>query len=139
MATPQKNSSNATANAAPEIPLAEWIASGVGLLLVAATVGYLAYAAATQEDGPPDIRVEVLAVQPLRHGYVAQFRAINEGQQAASDVHITGVLGQGAESEESAAVLDFLPAGSEKGGGLFFTRDPSASPLTLRATGFQKP
>lgn len=125
--------------AVSEIPLAEWIASGIGLLLVAGTVGYLGYAALTKEDRPPDIQVEVLSVQPLRQGYLAQFRAINHGDQAAHDVHIIGTQGQGNEAEDSDATLDFLPAGSEKTGGLFFTREPVKENLSVRAAGYQGP
>lgn len=125
--------------AVSEIPLAEWIASGIGLLLVAGTVGYMGYAALTKEDRPPDIQVEVLSVQPLRQGYLAQFRATNHGDQAAHDVHIIGTQGQGNEAEESDATLDFLPAGSEKTGGLFFTQQPVMERLSVRAAGYQGP
>lgn len=125
--------------AVSEIPLAEWIASGIGLLLVAGTVGYMGYAALTKEDRPPDIQVQVLSVQPQSQGYLAQFRATNHGDQAAHDVHIIGVQGQGDEAEESDATLDFLPAGSEKTGGLFFTQQPTLERLSVRAAGYQGP
>lgn len=128
-----------TKTAVSEIPPAEWIASGIGLLLVAGTVGYMGYAALTKKDNPPDIQVEVLSVQPLRQGYLAQFRATNHGDQAAHEVHIIGTLGQGLEAEESDATLDFLPAGSEKTGGLFFRTEPLKEKLSVRAAGYQGP
>lgn len=122
-----------------QIPLAEWIVSAIGLLLVGATVGYMGYAALTLEDSPPDIQVEVLSVQPLRHGYLARFRATNHGGQPANEVTIQGEHGEGENREESQAVVDFLPAGSEKSGGLFFSRQPLPDGVTVRATGYQEP
>lgn len=122
-----------------QIPLAEWIVSAIGLLLVGATVGYMGYAALTLEDSPPDIQVEILSVQPVNNGFLARFRATNHGAQPANEVTIVGEHGEGAEHEESQAVVDFLPAGSEKGGGLFFLRQPAPEGVTVRATGYQEP
>ncbi|MEN3940383.1 hypothetical protein WJU23_03745 [Prosthecobacter sp. SYSU 5D2] len=138
MAAHQKSPSKARTDTS-QIPLAEWIVSAFGLLLVAATVGYMGYAALTLEDSPPDIQVEIVSVLSLRDGYLAQFRAINHGGQAANDVNIHGEHGQGPDKEESQAVVDFLPAGSEKGGGLFFRRQPAPDGVTVRATGYQEP
>ena len=134
----QTSSSNGKP-AGAEIPAAEWIASGIGLLLVGATIGYLVYASLAKKELPPDVQVEVLSVVPLRQGFLAQFRATNHGDQAASDVHITGVHGGGSDAEESQAVIDFLPAQSEKNGGLFFTPEPSRESLSIRASGYQEP
>lgn len=139
MATPSKSASSKIKTDTSQIPLAEWIVSAIGLLLVGATVGYLVYSALTLEDSPPDIQVEILSVQPLRHGYLAKFRATNHGGQPANEVTIVGEHGEGPEREESQAVVDFLPAGSEKGGGLFFSRQPAPEGVTVRATGYQEP
>jgi uncharacterized protein (TIGR02588 family) len=78
-------------------------------------------------------------VIPVRQGYLAQFRAINHGEQSANDVHIMGVHGEGSSVEESQAVVDFLPADSERRGGLFFKHEPSPASLSLRASGYQEP
>ena len=138
MAAQQKSSSKAKPDSS-QIPLAEWIVSAIGLLLVGATVGYLGYAALTVEDSPPDIQVEIVAVLPLREGYLARFSAINHGGLPANEVTILGEHGLGAEREASQAVVDFLPAGSEKGGGLFFRRQPAQESIKVRATGYQEP
>jgi uncharacterized protein (TIGR02588 family) len=141
MASKAKASSSRTkAKAvAPEIPLAEWIVSGIGLLMVGTTVGYLVYASLTKEDSPPDVAVEVLSVVPLRQGYLAKFLARNLGEQGANDVHIMGIHGSGSTAEESEAVIDFLPGKSERRGGLFFSSEPSPKSLSLRASGYQEP
>lgn len=125
--------------AVSDIPLAEWLVSGLGLLLVLATAGYMGYAALTKKDSPPDIQVELLSFQPQRQGFLAAFRAVNHGDQAAHEVHIIGQMGEGDAAELSDATLDFLPARSEKQGGLFFTRQPLKEALSLRASGYQAP
>lgn len=139
MATEAKSSSAKAKTDTSAIPLAEWIASGIGLLLVGVTVGYMAYSAVTQDDSPPDVQVEVMSIVPLRQGYLARFRATNHGSQPANDVHIIGSHGQGEQEEESEAVVDFLPAGSEADGGLFFSRQPAKEELRVRASGYQEP
>ncbi len=121
------------------IPLAEWIASSIGLVLVLFVVCYMLYAAAGREQGPPEVHVEVLSIAPLSRGYLARFVATNRGQQAASEIHIVGVNGTGPDAESSEARIDLLPPHSQKTGGLFFTRPPSAATLSLRASGYQDP
>lgn len=139
MGTKAKSSSSDSKSAASDVPLAEWIAGGIGFVLVGFTVGYLLYAALTQEDRPPDIQVEVVSVVPVRAGYLAQFRATNHGDQSANDVHIIGIHGKGPDSEETEAVIDILPGHSQKSGGLFFSREPAPASLTVRASGYRDP
>jgi uncharacterized protein (TIGR02588 family) len=122
-----------------QIPLAEWIVSGIGLLMVGVVIAYLGYTALTQDASPPDIQVEIISVKPIRQGYLAQFRATNLGGLAASNVHIQGEYGEGPDKEQSQAVVDFLPAGSEKSGGLFFIHQPPIEQLHVRAMGYQEP
>ena len=138
MATTKAKTSSAK-GIAPESPLIEWVVSGIGLILVGATVGYMLFAAFTKDHSPPDIQVDLISVVPLRQGYLAQFRATNHGDQSASGVQITGVHGEGPGAEESEAMIDFLPAQSEKRGGLFFSREPSPASLSMRASGYQEP
>ena len=58
-------------------------------------------------------------------GYLVRLHAVNEGGSTAEGVVIEGVLRRGMEkAETSHTTLDFLPARSEKRGGLFFTLDP---------------
>ena len=41
--------------------------------------------------------------------------------------------------EEAAAEFDYVPAGSVRQGGLFFSRDPTAHELQLRVRGYVEP
>ena len=80
-------------------------------------------------------------VLELEDGYLVQFRAFNQGGSAAAELTIEGGARQvrTASTETSEAVLDYVPARSGREGGLWFSGDPRAGRLTLRATGYAEP
>lgn len=122
------------------IPLLEWIVAGLGLLLVGGAIAFLVYHSATRGQTPPDLRVAAEGVLELDHGYVVQFRVLNQGGSAAAQVTIEGELvGPEGTIERGEAVLDYLPPRSDREGGLLFTRDPRGGELRLRATGYARP
>lgn len=122
------------------VPLLEWIIAGLGVLLVGGAIAFLVYHSVTRGQTPPDIRVGAERVLDLDHGYVVQFRALNEGGAAAAQVTIEGELvGPDGTIERGEAVLDYLPPRSDRAGGLLFTTDPRNGELRLRATGYVKP
>ena len=61
------------------IPLLEWIVAGLGVLLVGGAIAFLVYHSMTRGQTPPDLRAVAERVLDLDHGYVVQFRALNEG------------------------------------------------------------
>jgi len=134
-------SAKTTPKTPPEIPLAEWVVSVIGMLLVGFTLGYLVYAAVTRENRPPDIHVELLSITPQRDGSLVRFRATNRGDASANDVQILGTHreSESAEPQESQAALDFLPGRSQRTGGLLFPRPVTAPALQLHAAGYQDP
>jgi uncharacterized protein (TIGR02588 family) len=122
------------------MPLLEWIVAGLGVVLVGSAIGYLVYHSMTRGGTPPDIRVDAEQVLELAHGYVVQFRALNDGGSAAAQVTIEAELvGPDGTTERGEAVLDYLPPRSDRTGGLLFTSDPREGELRLRATGYAKP
>jgi uncharacterized protein (TIGR02588 family) len=122
------------------VPLLEWIVAAIGVVLVGGAIGYLVYHSMTRGQTPPDIRVAAERVLELDHGYVVQFRVLNEGGSAAAQVTIEGELvGPDGTVERAEAVLDYLPPRSDRAGGLLFTSDPRRGELRLRATGYAKP
>lgn len=122
------------------IPVLEWIVAAAGVLLVGGAIGYLVHHSMTRGETPPDIRVDAEQVLELAHGYVVQFRALNEGGSAAAQVTVEGELaGPDGRTERGEAVLDYLPPRSDRTGGLLFTSDPRRGELRLRATGYAKP
>ena len=123
-----------------QIPLLEWLVAGIGALLVAGTIGYLVYQALWRDQTPPDVRLVALRVLALEHNHLVEFRAVNQGGEPAAQLLVEGEL-VGAEGpvETAEATLDYLPPGSHRDGGLFFSRDPREFELRLRAKGYARP
>jgi len=123
-----------------QIPPLEWLVAGIGALLVAGTIGYLVYQALWRDQTPPDVRLVALRVLALEHNHLVEFRAVNQGGEPAAQLLVEGEL-VGAEGpvESAEATLDYLPPGSHRDGGLFFSRDPREFELRLRAKGYARP
>lgn len=125
----------------PHTPALEWIAAGLGLILVlfvAAVIGREALSGESEEL--PAIEVRVIRVVPAPTGFVVEFEAANRSSGTAAAVAIEGRLGSEADPvETSSATLDYVAGNAEAKGGLFFKQDPGKYPLELRALGFQTP
>jgi uncharacterized protein (TIGR02588 family) len=121
-------------------PWLEWLASGVGLVLALCVFGFIGWQALGDATSPPVVTIETTDVATVTGGHRVVFQARNAGGAAAAQVRIEGtVSGSGAPPETSSVILDYIPGQSAREGGLFFTRDPKAGDLSLRATGFAKP
>ena len=123
------------------IPALEWIASAIGLVLTLAILGSISWEAATGNGAePPAIEVTVERVTPVAAGYVVEVRARNRASATAAAVQIEGELDTGAaEPVTSSATIDYVPGESDRRAGLFFTDDPRAHKLEVRALGYAKP
>jgi uncharacterized protein (TIGR02588 family) len=118
----------------------EWVVAGIGALLVMFAVGYMVHFAMTRPEGPPAVVLEVTAVSRTSAGYLVRFKATNTGHSTGAGIVVTGELSRDGEAvEESEMTLDYLPQDSERQGGLFFTEDPAAHELVLRAQGYAEP
>jgi uncharacterized protein (TIGR02588 family) len=118
----------------------EWAIAIIGIVLVAVSIGYLAYQGFTGNEVPPEIRLRVEQIVPHGDAYVAKLRASNAGDVTAAQVQIVGELKHGEEViERSEMQFDFLPSRSERQGGLIFSRDPRKFTLDVRAEGYQNP
>jgi uncharacterized protein (TIGR02588 family) len=119
----------------------EWVAGGIGLLLTLALVGFIGWEAFTRSERvPPQIEVGMEEIQPVGHGYVVKIVARNAAGETAQAVEIEGTLMQGGrEVEKSTVTVDYVPGGSSAHAGLYFTRDPAAGQLQLRALGYAQP
>jgi uncharacterized protein (TIGR02588 family) len=118
----------------------EWLVGGLGALLVGGTIAFLLYHALARDSTPPDVRVVEQRVFALQDRYLVQFRAFNQGGSAAAQLTIEGeLISPDGGTETNGAVLDYVPARSSRKGGLWFSADPRAGQLTLRATGYAEP
>ena len=123
-----------------EAPWWMWCIALLGLTLVTGSIAFMLYQAVAGDSSPPDITVHVDATVQIRNGYLVRFRAVNEGGSTAEGVTIEGVLRNGSEvMETSNTVLEYVPAHSEREGGLFFTSDPRQHQLQLRSKGYENP
>lgn len=123
-----------------ETPPLEWMIACVGLVLVAGALGLLLYKAIWREVSPPEVTVRVISVVQTQNGFLVRFHAVNQGGSSAEGVVIEGELRRGTErAETSHTTLDYLPARSERRGGLFFTQDPRQFDFQVRAFGYEEP
>lgn len=122
-------------------PLLEWIASGIGLLLILSALGFIGWQALNDPGSAPAVIVEATDVSPIPGGYRVIFRAHSTGGAAAAQVRIEGTLSanNNLTPQVSSVILDYIPGRSAREGGLFFTQDPQARNLMLRASGFVNP
>ena len=128
-----------TQQARPVPPL-EWIVAAIGALLVAGTIGYLVTQALWRDTTPPDVRIVAEPAHAQQSGWLVRFRAINQGGEPAAQLLIEGALSGPEGSVETAqANLDYLAPGSQREGGLLFSRDPRQFRLELRAKGYARP
>ena len=119
----------------------EWIIFGVGLLLVVATLSYLAYDAAMLGDAPPSVEIRTGAPLQRPHNFIVPVTLVNHGDQTAEGVVIEVVLENGGEEKERAEfTVAFLPRRSTREGWVAFQTDPrTARQLKARVLGYEKP
>jgi uncharacterized protein (TIGR02588 family) len=122
------------------IPVWEWIAGVVGLVLVVGTIGFLLYRAVTGGSSPPEVEISVEAITPIRSGYLVEVSVSNTGEGTAAELTLTGELRDGTEVVETSTVtLDYVPSQSSREAGLYFSEDPREFELSLRAEGYRAP
>ncbi|HYE45335.1 MAG TPA: TIGR02588 family protein [Caulobacter sp.] len=120
--------------------LLEWIAGGIGLLMLLAVLGVIGREALVGDTSPPAIVVEQVGTQAVPGGYLVRIKVANTGGNSAAQVVVEGELARpGQEPETSEATFDYVPERSSREGGLFFRDDPAGGGLTLRAKGYVEP
>lgn len=119
----------------------EWAASGLGLLLTLGLLAILGWQAWREpSEQLPAIMVEVLEIRETGGLHVVAVEARNSSPATAANVIVSGTLRQGERTvEQSEFTLDYVPGGSSRRGGLFFTSDPAALDLEVRALGYADP
>ncbi|MBE7366055.1 TIGR02588 family protein [Ramlibacter pallidus] len=126
--------------AEPPPPFWEWVAAGVGLLLLVASIGYLLVDAVTARDGQPQPRIEIVDVAPQGGQFVVRLKVHNDGRATAAALRVAGELRRGETVLESSELeLDYLPGRSSREAALLFTQDPRTLQLALSSRSWQKP
>ena len=122
------------------IPFLEWVVAIIGLMIVTGAISYLVYQGLTEKKTPPQILLKVDSITITGTNYLVQVKAINQGGETVKELMIEGTLkSKGSMIETSTITFDYVPAKSERMGGLIFTDDPRTLTLQLRALGYEQP
>jgi uncharacterized protein (TIGR02588 family) len=120
--------------------LAEWVAGGLGGLLVIASIGYLIFAEAAGGATAPQLEFVTQKTEQQSDGYVVEFKATNHSNFSAAKVKVRGELRSGGDVIETAETeLDYLPAFSSRAAGLYFQHDPEKSDLRIFPVSYADP
>jgi len=131
---------NAEQKKIKDAPWWMWGIALLGLVMVAGAIAFMLYEATAGDSSPPDITVHLDATVQIRNGYLVKFRVVNEGGTTVEGLTVEGVLRNGtAIQETSDTVFEWVPAHSEREGGLFFSSDPRQYQMQLRAKGYENP
>ena len=122
--------------ARPKVPMLEWAAAAIGLVLALTVIGVILTEALQGEDTPPALTVHASSIEAFDGGYTVEVEVKNAGSRTASAVVIEGELNG---SEIAEATIDYVPARSAAKGGLVFRSDPRAGDLKLYAKGYVEP
>ena len=118
----------------------EWIVFAVSLVLVAGTVGFLAWDAVGGEDSPAAISVELGRPEPRDGAWAVPVTIRNPGDATAEGVEVEVMLEvPGAEPETAGFEAAFVPRRSQREGWVTFRSDPSRGRLSGRAVGYETP
>ena len=124
--TPQKNT-------------LEWMVFSASVVLIAAVVGVLVYAAVTSEGRPPSVSVTSGSAIAAAGGFAVPLDIRNDGDTTAEDVQIEVTLTIGSEKERGSAVLPFVPHRSHRRAWVTFKNDPGRGTLDARVVGYREP
>jgi uncharacterized protein (TIGR02588 family) len=123
-----------------DTPRLEWLLGVVGLALLVAGVGYLAWQGLTSSSKPGALVVTVLDIHSVGDAHVVKFSVRNEGSENLSQLHLSARLSDGnREIEAAQAFIDYLPARSEQRGGVYLRNDPRRYTLRIDPAGYMEP
>lgn len=117
----------------------EWTVFGVSLVLVMATLAYLAREVVTTGSRPPELVVQLGTPRPVTHGFQVPVTVLNRGDHVAEGVNVVITLVAKAEREEAVLNLAFLPRQSKREGWVTFRGDPSNGELEIGPVVYASP
>jgi uncharacterized protein (TIGR02588 family) len=118
----------------------EWATGLLSAVLVIAMLAWVAWEAVTEKASPPEFTVTTTGRQMVDGGYRVTFDIANRAAETASAVVVRGeMLREGGVIEQADVTFDYVPARSIAKGAVFFSRDPGADQIRLRAIGYTTP
>jgi uncharacterized protein (TIGR02588 family) len=127
-------------NGGPPPSTLEWILAAVGMVLLLASIGYLLHYAWTDDGTPPSPVIRVGAIEQQGGRYVVRLEVSNASRTTAAALRVEGELKRGAQVvERSEMEFDYLPGGSTREAGLFFSNDPRTLTMEVGARSYRNP
>jgi uncharacterized protein (TIGR02588 family) len=118
----------------------EWIVFAVSLVLVAGTLGFLAWDGFQGEGSPAALSIELGRPEPRGGTWAVPVTVRNRGDETAEGVKVEVTLETpGAEPETVGFEAAFVPRRSKREGWVTFRTDPSRGRLSGRAAGYETP
>lgn len=117
----------------------EWTVFSFGLALVVATLGFLAFEAATLGSAPPSVEVRLGQPRRLNNGHAVPVTVANHGDATAEGVTVEVTLQHAGKQESGELVVAFLPRRSKREGWVTFKSDPREGKLEAHVKGFEVP
>ena len=118
----------------------EWIVFAVSLVLVAGTVGFLAWDAVQGEDSPAALSVEIGLPEPRGGAWAVPVTVRNRGDATSEGVKVEVILeAPGSAPEGAGFEAAFVPRRSQREGWVMFRSDPSRGRLSGRVAGYETP
>lgn len=125
---------------ANEIPVWSWVVAAFGLVFIVGSAGFMLYKAIAGGSSPPAIVTQIDSVAPSEDGFLVQISVLNKGGSVAVGLVVEGVLkSESATVETSTITMGYVPSGSRRKAGLYFTKDPQRFDLQVRSKGFEQP
>lgn len=123
-----------------DIPGWSWVFAAIGLVLTIGSAGFMLYQAFAGDTSPPELVIETDAVVPNGRGYLVPIQVTNHGGSVASGLVVEATLKKGSETVETSTItMGYVPAGSQRRAGFFFSRDPRKFDLQILAKGYVQP
>jgi uncharacterized protein (TIGR02588 family) len=118
----------------------EWATGLVSAVIVAVMIGWVTWEALTEVERPPAFQITVTQRQAVEGGYRVSFDIANTSPQTAATVVVRGEVVDGDRTTEDADItFDYVPGQSKASGSVFFSQDPGARAIRLRAIGYTEP
>jgi uncharacterized protein (TIGR02588 family) len=122
------------------IPASEWIVSGIGLILVLGSLGFLVYKGIAVEQQPPLFVAQWLETVELEDDYLVKFQVFNRGGESVSSLTVLAEMhSAGGKAIERQVNIDYLPAHSSRQIAMLFPTPPDQSSLLISFGGYQVP
>lgn len=123
-----------------DIPGWSWIFAAAGLVLAVGSAGFMLYQAFAGDSSPPQLVIETDPVVPSGRGHLVQIRVTNRGGSVAAGLVVEAILREGTATVETSTItMGFVPSGSQRRAGFFFSRDPRKFDLQILAKGYVQP